>query len=77
MIRALLNRLRRQPSAFDAKLAEFDRRIAQARAPVTTRSINFPVLLGRHCSRECISTSTCNALSTGPSPAHTHQRGGS
>jgi hypothetical protein len=32
MIRALLNRLRRQPSAFDAKLAEFDRRIAEARA---------------------------------------------
>ena len=32
MIRALLSRLRRQPSAFDAKLAEFDRRIAAARA---------------------------------------------
>ena len=32
MIRALLNRLRRQPSAFDAQLAEFDCRIAQARA---------------------------------------------
>ena len=32
MIRALLSRLRRQPSAFDARLAEFDRRIAEARA---------------------------------------------
>lgn len=31
-IGALLSRLRRQPSAFDAKLAEFDRRIAEARA---------------------------------------------
>lgn len=32
MIRSLLSRLRRQPSAFDAKLADFDRRIAAARA---------------------------------------------
>jgi hypothetical protein len=32
MIRALLNRLRRQPSAFDVRLADFDRRIAEARA---------------------------------------------
>jgi len=31
MIRSLLSRLRRQPSAFDARLAEFDRRIAEAR----------------------------------------------
>ena len=37
MIRSLLSRLRRQPpmlglSAFDARLADFDRRIAEARA---------------------------------------------
>ena len=32
MIRFLLSRLRRQPSAFDARLADFDRRIAEARA---------------------------------------------
>ena len=32
MIRLLLSRLRRQPSAFDARLADFDRRIAEARA---------------------------------------------
>jgi len=32
MIRALLNRLRRRPSELDVRLAEFDRRIAEARA---------------------------------------------
>ncbi len=32
MIRSLLSRLRRQPSAFEARLADFDRRIAEARA---------------------------------------------
>ncbi len=32
MIRSLLSRLRRRPSELDARLADFDRRIAEARA---------------------------------------------
>ena len=32
MIRSLLTRLRRRPSELDARLADFDRRIAEARA---------------------------------------------
>ena len=32
MIRSLLSRLRRRPSELDQRLADFDRRIAEARA---------------------------------------------
>lgn len=45
------------------------------RAPVTTRWIRCPVLLGRKYSRECIITSTASGHSTTRSPSHTHHRG--
>ncbi len=42
----------------------------------TTRSMRWPVLLGRCASSACIRMSTASGSATGSNPAQTHQRGG-